>query len=267
MIPIVKFCTGLTLVIFVLFLYSRYLERSSLYYPSSAMEADPGSIGLDYKEIVFFAEDRTELHGWLIPAKEAEVTVIFAHGNGGNISHRLEKIAILHELTVNIFIFDYRGYGKSKGSPTEQGLYQDIKAAYDYIKDNYPKSKIVIYGESLGGAVAVDLAAKVNVNGLILEGTFTSVADMAKIVYPWLPEIFLHSKFDSLSKIGKINTPKLHLHGNLDQIVPIYLGQRLYEAAGEPKQLVLIDSGHNDSFFVSEHKIKAALKDFLSSLN
>ncbi|MFH1094029.1 MAG: alpha/beta hydrolase [Candidatus Omnitrophota bacterium] len=248
------------------YFYIRYLEKSSLYYPSRQLEFIPSDIGIPYEEVFFNARDKTKLHGWFVPAGDSKVTVIFIHGNGGNISHRLDKIRVFNELRVNLFIFDYRGYGRSEGVPGEQGLYLDVQAAFDYIRRKYPLDKVIIYGESLGGVLAIDLASRVDIDGLITEGTFTSVADMAKIVYPWLPPILLKTKLDSLSKISHVKAPKLHFHAEFDDIVPLNMGRRLFEAAKEPKKFVLLQGMHNDGFFVSASKVRVELKEFFSSL-
>ncbi|MCG2704169.1 MAG: alpha/beta hydrolase [Candidatus Omnitrophica bacterium] len=259
---IILVCAGL------LFLYARYLERASLYYPTRDIEATPLQIGIEYRDIAFKAADGTQLHGWFIPATGASCTVIFCHGNGGNISHRLEKIDFFHRLGVNMFIFDYRGYGKSKGHCSEPGLYADAKAAYEYVRRGFKQEHVIIYGESLGGAVAVDLAAKEKIDGLILESTFTNVADMAKVVYPWLPAGFLKTRFDSLAKISRVKAPKLHLHSQCDDIVPLRLGKKLFDAAPEPKKFVLLGSGmHNDAFFACNDTVRKEIGEFLEKIH
>ncbi len=262
--------TGKILIAFAcvicFYFYVRYLEKSSLYYPTRQLEFIPSDIGLPYEEVFFAAGDGTKLHGWFVPAIDSQTTVIFVHGNGGNISHRLDKIKVFNDLKVNLFIFDYRGYGKSEGVPGEQGLYMDIQAAYDYIRQKQPNGKVVIYGESLGGAPAIDLASKEDIDGLVLEGTFTSVPDMARIIYPWLPTVLLKTKFDSLSKISRVKAPKLHFHGEFDNIVPFSMGKQLFEAAKEPKKFVPLKGMHNDGFFVSAVEVRNELKAFFNSL-
>jgi len=253
-----------------LYLYTRYLEKHALYFPFKLIEAAPSDVGLEYQDVSFKTEDDINLHGWFIPNDTAEMTLIFSHGNGGNISHRLDKILFFHRLGMNIFIFDYRGYGKSQGSPSEEGLYQDIQAAYEYIKSDEirqgQKRFIIIYGESLGGAVALDLASKQPIDGLILESTFTNVKDMARVIYPVLPVFLIKSKFDSISKIAKINVPKLCMHSRDDDIIPFSLGKRLFDAASQPKEFMELQGQHNDAFFVSEDKVKTAIEKFLEKL-
>ncbi len=248
------------------YFYIRYLEKSSLYYPSRQLELNPSDTGLEYQDVLFQASDNTKLHGWFVPAEDSKQTVIFVHGNGGNISHRMDKIRVFNDLKVNLFIFDYRGYGRSEGRPSEKGLYLDIKAAYNFIKNKDSEGKVIIYGESLGGALAIDLASKEDVDGLITEGTFTSVADMAKIIYPWMPAVFLKTKFNSISKIPSVNTPKLHMHSKSDNIVPFRMGEQLYEAAKEPKKFIILQGMHNDGFFISGEKVRRELEAFFSVL-
>ncbi|MCP4650727.1 MAG: alpha/beta hydrolase [PVC group bacterium] len=259
----------LTILAFFLFVYcyARYLERSALYYPEKEIVLKPNDVGLAFEEVHFTAKDKVKLHGWYIPAKDAQTSLIFCHGNGGNISHRMDKILLFNNLGVNMFIFDYRGYGKSKGRSSEAGFYNDAEAAYKYLKSRGDAGrKIIIYGESLGGAVAVDLAAKVPVAGLILESTFTNVLDMAKVVYPLLPGFLVQSKFDSLSKIKTIDVPKLCMHSQDDNIVPFRLGKKLFDAASEPKQFLEIYGAHNDSFLNSEEEIKIKLRNFFREI-
>lgn len=229
----------------------------------------PESIGLSYEEIYFKTSDNKRLHGWFIPKDNAKFTILFCHGNAGNVSHRLEKIALFHDLGVNAFIFDYRGYGKSEGSPSESGLYKDAKAAYDYLtrECNVSKEDILLYGESLGGAVAIDLAEKEVVKALITEELFTSVKDMARIYYPFIPYFMILSKLDSISKIENITCAKLIIHSIDDEIVPFYLGEKLYNAAKPPKKFLRIRGSHNTAFLDSYEQFRQGIKSFLDDLN
>ena len=263
---IVRIVLVVCVIVATAYFYMRYLEKKSLYYPTREMEGTPAVSGLDYKDVFFTSGENITLHGWFVPAEGARCTVLFFHGNGGNISHRLGKIDFFYRLGINTFIVDYRGYGQSNGSPGEAGFYEDAAAAYRYLRDVLKQDCIIVYGESLGGAVAVDLAAREKIAGLILEGTFTREADMARIIYPWLPPAVLAGKFDSLSKISGIKVPKLHLHALGDDIVPFSLGKQLYDSAGEPKTLIALEGGHNDAFFVSEEKVRAAINSFIAGV-
>ncbi|MFH1062713.1 MAG: alpha/beta hydrolase [Candidatus Omnitrophota bacterium] len=251
-----------------LFFYARYLENKSLYYPVGEIFDTPEDINLEYENVFFYSEDKVKLNAWLIKAKNPRATIIFCHGNGGNISHRLDKIDFFYNLEVNLFIFDYRGYGQSQGKPSENGLYQDVQAAYKFIKDKQLGVPIILYGESLGGAIAIDLAAKSDfaVDGLILEGAFNNVKDMAKLIYPLLPAGLLKTKFDSIAKIAKIKVPKLHFHGKADDIVPIALGRKLFAAGNSPKKFITLEGSHNDCFFISQDLARGSVNEFIDSL-
>ncbi len=232
------------------------------------IEYTPQEIGLIYKEVFFKTEDGVELNGWFIPAKEAKRTILFLHGNAGNISHRFEKLQIFHDLNLNVFIFDYRGYGKSKGSASERGIYLDAKTAYDYLvsKEGVRKDEIILFGESLGGSVAIDLASKAEVKAIIVESAFTSAKDMARRIYPFIPPFFIASDFNSAKKIKDIHAPKLLIHSVDDEIVPFELGEKLFEAAPQPKIFLKIRGGHNTAFLDSEDEFKKGIGSFVSSL-
>jgi len=256
-------------LIFIFFIaYFRYIERRSIFFPMKRIEYTPQEIGLIYREVFFKAEDGVELNGWFIPAKGAKNTIFFLHGNAGNISHRFEKIKIFHDMNLNVFIFDYRGYGKSEGSPSERGIYSDAKAAYDYLifKEGIRKDEVILFGESLGGSVAVDLASKTEVKAAIIESTFSSAKDMARRIYPFIPPFFITSDFDSTRKIRDIRVPKLIIHSLDDEIVPFDLGQKLFEVAPQPKALLKLRGSHNTAFLDSEDEYKKGIFSFVSSL-
>lgn len=250
------------------FLYVKFLERRSFYFPTKQIDATPESVGLKYEDINFTTSDNKQLHAWFIPHPHAQYTMIFCHGNAGNISHRLDKIFFFHTLGINTFIFDYRGYGKSKGSPSEQGLFLDAQAAYDYVtqKRAIPKDKIIIYGESIGGAVAIDCAYKNEAGALIVEDAFTSIRDMAKIYYPFVPQFLISNLFDSISKIKSISCPKLIIHSTEDEIAPFSHGEKLFREASPPKKFCITHGSHNDAFFNSIDIIKKDIQSFLKEL-
>jgi fermentation-respiration switch protein FrsA (DUF1100 family) len=214
---------------------------------------------------MFSSQDGVLLNGWFIPVKGARRNVLYCHGNAGNISDRLDKIKIFHELGFNIMIFDYRGYGKSSGRPSEAGLYQDAQAAYDLLaaRKDAGTLPIVVYGASLGGAVAVDLAMHRPVAGLITEAVFTSIRDMARVYYPWIPDFLISIDYDVMRKVAGLRIPKLFIHSQQDEVIPFTQGQRLFAAAAEPKAFLAVEGGHNDNFFQSETEIRRALQDFM----
>ncbi len=246
----------------------RYIEKRSIYFPMKEITATPQLAGLPYEEVYFDTSDNKRLNGWFVAYNEAEFTVILCHGNAGNISHRLEKTAMFYDARLNVLIFDYRGYGKSEGIPSEQGLYKDVNAAYDYltVERKIPKEKIILYGESIGGAVAIDLARKVNAGALITEETFTSVKDMARIAYPFIPHFIFSARFDAVSRIKDISCPKLIIHSVDDEIVPFHLGEKLFNAAAPPKEFLKIRGTHNTAFLDSKKQFIEGIRSFLDGL-
>ncbi|MFQ5630232.1 MAG: alpha/beta hydrolase, partial [bacterium] len=253
------------------FLFVRLLENKLVFFPSKYPDGfwQPEQFGLHPRDVFFETEDGVRLHGWFFEKEDAIATLLLMHGNAGNLSHRVDLVErLLGALPVEIFIFDYRGYGKSAGAPTEEGVYRDADAAYKYLtqKLNRPPEKIILHGRSLGGAVAVDLATKVSAAGLLLESTFSSGNDMAKEMFKVLPLWwFTTIKMDSESKIRNVNMPILMLHGKNDSIVPFHLGKKLFEVAPQPKSFVEIpDAGHNDVYVVGGPKFYAVIKDFIA---
>ncbi|MBM3248526.1 MAG: alpha/beta hydrolase [Candidatus Omnitrophica bacterium] len=258
-------------VLFCIFIvvYARYIELRSIFFPMKQIEITPKEEGLNYEDVYFKTEDGLSLNGWLVKQSQAKATILFFHGNAGNISHRLEKLVIFHQLGLNVFLVDYRGYGRSQGRPSEDGLYKDARAAFDYLssRPDINNKTIIAYGESIGGAVAIDLAAKRGVCCLIIDSTFTSAKDMARKFYPFIPPFLFKTKFDSAQKVKDITSDKLFIHSINDEIVPFEFGQKLYEEAIAPKELLKIHGGHNSGFLESKELIIFKLKDFLQKLN
>jgi uncharacterized protein len=227
-------------------------ENSLIFFPSVYPEGDWEPAGLTPEDAWFKADDGTELHGWYLPSANPRAVVLFAHGNAGNLSHRREIIeALANRLGASVLAFDYRGYGRCKGSPSETGVLSDARAARRWLaqRAGVPEPQIVLMGESIGGAVMVDLAARDGARALVIENTFSSLPDVAGFHYPWLPvKLVMRSRLDSAAKIREYRGPLLQFHGDADRIVPFKLGQRLHEAANEPKRLIVIPKGdHNDS--------------------
>jgi len=226
-----------------------YLVQARLvYFPFREIEATPHSLGLDYEEVRLKASDGVELSAWFVPCEGSRGAVLFCHGNAGNISHRLHIIRMFHDLGFGMLIFDYRGYGQSQGSPTERGTYLDAQAAWDYLVERQtPPGRIVIYGESLGGAVAAWLAKEHTPGALVLQSTFTSLPDVGARVYPWLPvRLLSRFRYNARSHVQQVKCPVLVAHGARDEIVPYALGRRLFEAANEPKEFLELSGSHND---------------------
>ncbi len=247
----------------------RRFERSMIYYPDPNLEVSPSAIGLAYEDATITASDEVRIHGWWIPAEVNRGTILFCHGNSGNISHRLESIRIFHQLDLNVFIFDYRGYGKSSGSPSEEGTYLDAAAAYDYLREyrEISPGKIIIFGRSLGGAVAIELTEDREAGALICESTFTSAVDMGKLVFPYLPAgLLVFDKYDSISRVEDLSLPKLFIHSREDDLIPFAQGERLYQAAAPPKEFLEIRGGHNEGFLESEEIYRKSIDGFLRSI-
>ncbi|PIQ88877.1 MAG: alpha/beta hydrolase [Candidatus Omnitrophica bacterium CG11_big_fil_rev_8_21_14_0_20_42_13] len=246
-------------------LYLRHFEYKNIYFPTHEIEVTPKDAGLSYEEADIATADGLNLKAWFIPAEGARRTLMFFHGNGGNISHRLDKIRLFHNLGMSVFIFDYRGYGLSGGRPSEGGFYRDSGAAYRYLTENknIAPENIIFFGESLGSAPAVDLAAREEIGALIVEGAFSSIRDMGKRIYPFIPAFVYMTKFDSESKIKNIKCPKLFFHSPDDEMVPFDLGRKLFDAAAAPKQFIEISGSHNDAFFNSANLVVEKIKQFL----
>ena len=233
------------------YLRNRF-QRQKLFGPDRYPEGDwdPVELGLEVENRWFSVEDGVALHGWWIPRRGARGTVLYCHGSSGSIARQVEVLAALRRLRVNLFAFDYRGYGRSSGVPSEAGLFRDARAAWDHLVEQLgvrPR-EILLFGHSLGGAVAIDCALDRKAAGLIVESSFTQVRDMARASYPSLPlHLVARNQFRSIHKVGRLTLPKLFIHGGSDLRVPPELGRRLYEAAAEPKELYVVPGAdHND---------------------
>ena len=256
------------LSVYLAFTAAMYVfQPHLLYFPEKRQEATPEQIGLPFESVTFKAADGVSLHGWFVPAEAPRGTVLFFHGNAGNISHRLFFIELLNRIGMNTFIFDYRGYGLSEGKPTEAGTYLDGQAAWAYLVSDrkIPAGEIVIQGRSIGGAIAARTARDVKPAALIVESSFTSVPDIGAEVYPYLPVRWL-SRFDysTLDYLRGMSCPVLIVHSPGDEIIPIGHGRRLYEAAPSPKSFLELRGGHNDGPVVSGSLYSAGLEAFIA---
>lgn len=216
--------------------------------------ADPSDIGLEYTSLKLRTVDGETLDGWHVPpatAREKRGLVLFLHGNAGNIGHRLDYVRMFHDLGLATLIIDYRGYGRSSGTPSEEGSYHDAEAAWQHATKvlGFAPGRIVIFGESLGGAVAAQLAEGNRPGALILASTFTSVPDLGADLYPWLPvRLLARIRYDTLARLSRIDCPLLVVHSRSDDVIPFAHGRRLFDAAGTRKQFLEIDGGHNEGF-------------------
>ena len=262
--------SALVVVFGVFFLMPYRIERMFCYYPMKQVDADPSTAGLPFEELQLRAEDGIRIHGWFVPRAGARATLLILHGNAGNIGHRVPWIEMLHRAGAGVLIIDYRGYGRSAGQPLEEGLYRDARAAYAWWREKRSPAaeKLVVVGESLGGAVATELAAREPVAGLILQSTFTNAWDMAKTILPLgLLQPLTSIRFDSVGRIARIRCPKLFIHGNRDEIIPFRLGRKLFELAPEPKEFYEVQgAGHNDLPWVAGPEYEARIARFLASL-
>ena len=246
-----RFARWLLIVYLVVLLAMLLFENHLIFVPSRYPEGDWRPPGLAVEDAWFTAADGVQLHGWYLPHPQAKAAVLLSHGNGGNVTHRAELLQTLHRrLGVSLLIYDYRGYGRSAGRPNERGILLDARAARAWLaqREGLAESDIVQMGESLGGAVAVDLAAADGARGLILDSAFNRLPDVAAWHFPWFPvRPLMRTQLDAAAKIGDYRGPLMHLHGDRDRIVPIAFGQRLFERANEPKQFVVLPGGdHND---------------------
>ncbi len=262
---------GVMAVLFVL--YAVLLvgcEKKIIYHPSKFPEGywNPSSMGLNVQDVSFQSEDGIKLHGWFVASPNARATLLWFHGNAGNLSHRLDNIQRLLPLNINIFIFDYRGYGKSEGTPDEIGIYRDSLAAYNKVLEleGVSVDSLFLFGRSLGGICAVETALNNPARGLILESVFTSASDMSRKIFPLIPLGWaIRSKLDAIGKVPQIKLPKLVLHGDRDEIVPFDLGRKLYDAAADPKSFYTIEgAGHNDTYIMGGPGYYQALDGFIS---
>jgi len=251
-----------------------FAQPHLIYYPAIGRDlvATPDQAGLAYETVKISTTDGETLHGWFVPASAAasattaKGTVLFFHGNAGNISHRMEYLLMFYRLGYNTLIFDYRGYGQSSGTPTEQGTYRDAQAAWEYLVATraIKPGRIVLFGESLGGAVAAWLAAHEKPAALVLASVFTSVPDMAAKIYPFLPVRWLSRfNYNTLEYLQSVTCPVFVAHSPQDEIVPFEQGRVLYQAAPEPKQFLELSGGHNDGFIFMREEWGQALGNFI----
>lgn len=218
------------------------------YFPARPVRLTPRDVGIPFEEVALLAADGIRLHGWAVDAPSAAPWILFCHGNGGNIAGRLDTVAAFRRMGCGLLMFDYRGYGRSEGTPSEAGLYADAEAAWRYLAETrgIAAPRIVIYGESLGGGVATELALRHAPGGLILQSTFTSVPDVGAPLYPWLPvRLLCRHRFPSVERVGAIRCPKLVMHSPQDTVIPYALGRRLFEQAAEPKTWAELSGDHN----------------------
>jgi hypothetical protein len=256
-------CTYVALVAFVWVIQDRLI-----YYPQAGREiaTTPAERGVPYDDFTIATEDGEKLNVWWVPASKPRGAVLLFHGNAGNISHRIDYAFMFRALGYSTLLVDYRGYGKSTGKPSEEGTYKDADAAWRWLTQTraIPEERIVLFGESLGGGVASWLAARHKPRALVLASTFTSTVDLAEQIYGFLPvRLISRYRYNTLERLGEVQSPVLVIHSPQDDLIPFSHGQRLYEAAREPKAFLELRGGHNDGFVFMRPEWTRALGEFL----
>lgn len=268
--PIFLFLFGVILLFLLFAVYAVYLyfnQSKYVYFPTSDIAATPSDAGLFYEDIMLKTSDGINISGWYIPAENQRGTILFFHGNGGNISHRIEFIEMFYELNLSTFIIDYRGYGKSEGKPSEEGTYLDAEAAWDYVVDEKKinPSRIIIYGRSLGAPIGTRLAEKHKPATLILDSTFTSIKDISARLYPFLPvKRFFKFEYNTIEYLKEADCPVLIIHSRDDSYIPFSHAERLFEVVDNKKELVETFGDHNTNFIVSREDYKNSIDFFIN---
>jgi hypothetical protein len=259
-------------VCLILFMFLRAFEHNNVYHPSAELDARLGDVGIPGEEVWLTTSDKLRLNAWFFPAPKdsprARYAVLFAHGNGGNISHRMDIYQLWHGLGVNFLAFDYRGYGLSAGKPSEQGTYKDAQAAYDWlIGKGFKPEHIIVLGESLGGGIASWVAVENKVGALVLQSTFTSVPNLGKELFPFLPVHQLASiHYNTIERLPKIKVPLLILHSRTDTLIRFQHAEKNFQTANEPKLLHEVLGDHNETLSAGTQEYRAGVEKFLQTL-
>jgi hypothetical protein len=253
------------LLALMLFLFQdRMVFLSNL--PGRALTATPQNAGFDYEDVTLETSDGLKLHGWYVPAAQARGVVLFLHGNAGNISHRLDSIAVFRELGLDTLIIDYRGYGRSEGKPSERGTYLDAEAAWHYLVDTrgVAANRIIFFGRSLGGAVVAWLATQYRPAAVIIESSFSSALDMARKLYPFMPvRLITRLEYPVSEYVSRLRCALLVIHSRDDEIIPFTMAEAIYDSAAEPKSLLEIWGDHNNGFLLSRDRYLSGLDEFI----
>ena len=261
---------GLAIFVIVLFLAVSaglyFYQERMVFVPSREMVMTPAEVGLPYEDVYIEVASGEKINAWFIPADGADKTVLFCHGNAGNISHRISTARFLHDLKVNVLLFDYRGYGRSEGSSSEENVYADAQVAYDWLvrEKGLNSSDLFVFGRSLGGAVAIELACRKRCAGLIVESSLTSAPELGQRMFFLVPiRLISRYGFDSISKIGQVTCPVLITHSPDDQVIPYEMGRRLYQEANSPKEFIDLFGDHNDRGYLNSDIYINGLRRFL----
>jgi len=252
--------------------FIRRFELRQVYHPWKEWEAEPGDLGRAFEDFFITTPDEVKLSAWFFPANpdspRRDKVMLVCHGNGGNISHRLDLCHLLLGTGTAALVFDYRGYGRSSGEPGEEGTYVDAQAVYQWLRQRgFAARNIIAFGESLGGAVAAELALREPVGGLVLQSTFTSIPDVGAELLWWLPVRWLNTiKYDTLAKLPRVKAPVLVMHSREDRLVRFHHAEKNFAAANEPKMFQETNGGHSYSLVMETGVGRAALENFLRML-
>ena len=244
----------------------RQFEHSQVYYPQRQLEASARELRRPFEDVRFKTSDGVELHGWFFPANtnspRADLAFLICHGNAGNLSHRLGLCEGLLGTGASVFVFDYRGYGQSEGRPGEEGTYRDAQAAHAWLRQKGIRGEhIIVFGESLGGGVASELALRETVGGIVLQSTFTSIPDIGAELFPWLPVRWISTiKYDTHAKLPRIKTPVLVMHSREDDLIRFHHAEKNFKTANEPKYFCELRGSHNDAAWENDDFCEAIEK-------
>lgn len=251
-------------------LFLVFSEKRLIYYPAAEIDVTPKALGLPFEDVTIEVEPGVTIHGWFIKAatEPSVATVLFSHGNAGNIADRLDRVLRLREIGADFLLYDYRGFGRSSGSPDEEGTYRDGRAAYDYLVKGrgLDPARLILMGESLGCAISIQLAIERKAAGLALEAPFASIAHMANAIYPFLPlGAFIRTRYENVKKIPQLKMPLFLVQGTNDEVIPVAQGKMVFDAAPPPKQYLAIEGAHhNDVYVVGGAGYRRALSDFIA---
>ena len=251
-------------------LFLVFSEKRLIYYPAAEVDVTPKALGLAFEEVEIDVEPGVKVQGWFIKAAQepSAATVLFSHGNAGNIADRLDRVLRWRELGADFLLYDYRGYGRSTGSPDEEGTYRDGRAAYEYLtrSRHVDPRRLILMGESLGCAISIQLAIERRAAGLVIEAPFASIAHMANAIYPFLPlGSFIRTRYENVKKIPNLKMPLLVVQGTRDEVIPVAQGKMVFDAAPQPKQYLAIEGAHhNDVYVVGDEGYRRALSEFIA---
>jgi fermentation-respiration switch protein FrsA (DUF1100 family) len=245
-----------------------FRQESLIFFPDRHIRLTPADLGMDFEDVRLTTSDGVVVAAWWVPAAPSRGALIFCHGNAGNVGDRVGKLRLFHDLGLSVLAFDYRGYGTSGGRPSEEGTARDMDAAVAHVRDarGIRLARTVFYGESLGGAVAVEAATRFRPAALVVESTFTSARAMARRHYPFVPPALIRVRYDSLSRVRGLACPKLILHGPRDTIVPFEMGEELLRAAPEPKRFATLPGDHNSGGILESPEAVHALAELLDAM-